>query len=464
MLGCLAFAGLSTGGWECGTPIYEYEQYKPGSSQPWQKFFFFKNVPRWLLCGSSAGTCLGVPDQFRVTAQQGEERDRYMFFGRTGRDLNSRCFDEDGDYLLGCSYVWWEPGRFGPEDEGTKDSGVFYPLGSENIVHWVRHYDRGACSVAWDDANILELRDAIVETFRHGLGDSWVIHSVDVESAFIWFLLGVPPSQRDDVDADNYDFVVVQADYRVKPNSSGEWRATIYLQWRFDVGSRSAYLYCGPGHDCDEDPYLPCVTDEDCTQYVHGAHCTQYATPENPGVCYKAPVLVIEDYQFGFLTRPDKWCKLDPGFCMTYYDRFVDALKKLQDDQYRRIFLPILNQINEGMWSPVPHVLLYDPGEYCTSDGDCARRAAVFGPNLDWKCDASPPNEEDYPEPYTCYVRPDHIWGVNEYPWTLEFVLVPADDNTRYPERALFSLDRLCDEEWNSKLSDVDHKWVYWRR
>ena len=71
-----------------------------------------------------------------------------------------------------------------------------------------------------------------------------------------------------------------------------------------------------------------------------------------------------------------------------------------------------------------------------------------------------PAGEAGAAEEGSCYARPDHIWGVNQYPWTLEFVLVPYDDNQEFPEEGLFSAGGLCHRLPSPQWSGIEHDWV----
>ncbi len=465
VLWCLV-AGLN-GAWECN-PIYEYQQFHPGDSEPWQAYFFFKNVTPWHLCEyGSRLDCPGTIDQFQFTDTEGEARDWFMFFGQTDGDVNRWCFVWDeydwGKFLAACSYRWWEPGRSGPgnQDHGGVSSWKAYPFGRERLTHWVRHYDRGACGGLWEREDVTALRDKIAEHFREKLGDSAAIHSVDLIQYRMRFRLG--SRDWDDVTADNLDFIVFEARYKVVPShwllAWGSWITDIRLHWRFTVGTRAKYLYCEDDHDCDDDPYLPCVTDEDCTKFVHGAQCTPGATPEEPGHCFKGPALDVADYLFDFATEPH--CG---GACGWVYYAFVNRLAHLAGDQdqvYWKVYLPIIEGIQEGMWTEVPYGALAPMpghGPDCETAEDCYVAASAYGGGLEWKCAASGPVNGEGGT--ACYARPDHIWGVNQYPWTLEFVLVPYDDNQEFPEEGLFSAGGLCHTLSSPQWSGIGHDWV----
>ncbi len=445
------------GAWECN-PTYEFEQYHYGSPEPWQQYFFFTNVSLPLLCEQDPWGCPGTMDQFQITAAEDKQRDRYVFFGRTGEDVGRECFRWNrflsGQMLEDCSYRWWEPGRPGPEDEGTVTTGKVFPLGPERLVHWVRHYDRGACSVEWDRESLLTLRDLIVETFRNRMKKHWAIYSASIIWRRIDFHLGIDPVEWRNVNAENFDYVIVSAKYEVQPWCAGSWEATIQFVWRFGIGTRDAYLYCGEGHDCEDDPYLPCVTDEDCSRFVHGAVCTPGGTPEEPGRCFKGPVLALANY--GIRYETESHCNSGDLVCQSYYDGFRERLAKLAHDPYYEVFVPILEGIEDSMWQEVPII-----GTGCETDADCYDAARLYGLNLEWKC--GPAGELNGNSGTACYVRPDHIWGVNQYPNTVEFVLAPVDDDIEYPEVRLYRLPGLCSVARAPKWSPVQRSWVHWQ-
>ncbi len=402
-----------------------------------------------------------ISDRFQFTAQEGSERDRFMVFGRTPDDFGSACFTPYTNQLVGCSYRWWEPGEWGPEG-GAPTTGVVHPFPWDTaVVHWVRHYERGTCSAEWSSDDVRNLWLGIVEGLADRFGEAG---EVDVLSSRIRFRLGVPPSEELVPDARNHDFIDMVASFSVDPWVKGWWHVTVAASWRFVVGTRSKYLYCGDGHDCDEHPYLPCVTDEDCEAYVHGAKCTAYATPEEPGVCYKGPVLEVADYEFDYAVG-ESHCPPGELICQKYYDAIRDGLAHIKAEPYRGFFLPMLQEVEKAMWKSDPDLmdLFYISPPGCTSDAECwDKGGAMFGPNLDWKCDVAPQGGDWEGRGYrtACYARPTYIWGVNQYPDGLEFVLLFGSRG--HSEWALFQAANLCVEGSEPKWSDVENHWVDW--